>query len=94
MPAPATLLVFVLAASVLVAIPGPNHLYIVTRSIAQGRRGVPRRAPPRSLRVGARPGTEGRQSAMAVARVGRRGALTLVARRAGIWVHTPQIPLS
>jgi threonine/homoserine/homoserine lactone efflux protein len=38
MPAPATLLVFALAASVLVAIPGPNHLYIVTRSIAQGRR--------------------------------------------------------
>ena len=38
MPAPATLLVFALAASVLVAIPGPNHVYIVTRSIAQGRR--------------------------------------------------------
>jgi threonine/homoserine/homoserine lactone efflux protein len=38
MPAPATLLVFALAASVLVAIPGPNHIYIVTRSIAQGRR--------------------------------------------------------
>lgn len=38
MPSPATLLVFALAASVLVAIPGPNHIYIVTRSIAQGRR--------------------------------------------------------
>jgi threonine/homoserine/homoserine lactone efflux protein len=38
MPAPATLLVFAVAASVLVAIPGPNHLYIVTSSIAQGRR--------------------------------------------------------
>jgi threonine/homoserine/homoserine lactone efflux protein len=38
MPAPATLLVFAVAASVLVAIPGPNHIYIVTRSIAQGRR--------------------------------------------------------
>ena len=38
MPAPATLLVFALAAGVLVAIPGPNHIYIVTRSIAQGRR--------------------------------------------------------
>ena len=38
MPAPATLLVFALPASVLVAIPGPNHIYIVTRSIAQGRR--------------------------------------------------------
>ncbi len=37
MPAPATLLVFALAAGVLVAIPGPNHIYIVTRSIAQGR---------------------------------------------------------
>jgi threonine/homoserine/homoserine lactone efflux protein len=38
MPAPATLLVFALAAGVLVAIPGPNHIYIVTRSIAQGHR--------------------------------------------------------
>jgi threonine/homoserine/homoserine lactone efflux protein len=38
MPAPATILVFALAAGVLVAIPGPNHLYIVTRSVAQGRR--------------------------------------------------------
>jgi threonine/homoserine/homoserine lactone efflux protein len=38
MPAPATLLVFALAAGVLVAIPGPNQIYIVTRSIAQGRR--------------------------------------------------------
>jgi threonine/homoserine/homoserine lactone efflux protein len=38
MPAPATLLVFALAAGVLVAIPGPNHIYIVTRSVAQGRR--------------------------------------------------------
>jgi threonine/homoserine/homoserine lactone efflux protein len=38
MPAPATILVFALAAGVLVVIPGPNHLYIVTRSVAQGRR--------------------------------------------------------
>jgi threonine/homoserine/homoserine lactone efflux protein len=38
MPAPTTLLVFALAAGVLVVIPGPNHIYIVTRSIAQGRR--------------------------------------------------------
>jgi threonine/homoserine/homoserine lactone efflux protein len=38
MPAPTTILVFALAAGVLVAIPGPNHLYIVTRSVAQGRR--------------------------------------------------------
>jgi threonine/homoserine/homoserine lactone efflux protein len=38
MPAPTTLLAFALAAGVLVAIPGPNHIYIVTRSIAQGRR--------------------------------------------------------
>jgi threonine/homoserine/homoserine lactone efflux protein len=38
MPAPTTLLVFALAAGVLVAIPEPNHIYIVTRSIAQGRR--------------------------------------------------------
>ena len=50
MPAPATLLVFALAASVLVAIPGPNHLYIVTRSIAQGRRCVARRARRGRLR--------------------------------------------
>ena len=38
MPAPTTLLVFALAAGVLAIIPGPNHIYIVTRSIAQGRR--------------------------------------------------------
>jgi threonine/homoserine/homoserine lactone efflux protein len=38
MPAPTTLFVFALAAGVLVIIPGPNHIYIVTRSIAQGRR--------------------------------------------------------
>ena len=38
MPDPGTLLLFTLAGLVLVAIPGPNHLYIVTRSIAQGRR--------------------------------------------------------
>jgi threonine/homoserine/homoserine lactone efflux protein len=38
MPAPTTLLVFAFAAGVLVVIPGPNHIYIVTRSIAQGRR--------------------------------------------------------
>ncbi len=37
MPALTTLLFFVLAALALVAIPGPNHIYIVTRSIAQGR---------------------------------------------------------
>ncbi|MCP2339582.1 LysE family translocator [Actinomadura rupiterrae] len=29
---------FLLAATTLIAIPGPNHLYIVTRSIADGRR--------------------------------------------------------
>jgi threonine/homoserine/homoserine lactone efflux protein len=38
MPASTTLLVFALAAGALVVIPGPNHIYIVTRSIAQGRR--------------------------------------------------------
>lgn len=37
MPSGETLLVFALAAAVLVAIPGPNHLYIATRGIAQGR---------------------------------------------------------
>jgi threonine/homoserine/homoserine lactone efflux protein len=35
---PATLLVFVVASLALIAIPGPNHLYIVARGIAQGRR--------------------------------------------------------
>ncbi|MFC4910282.1 LysE family translocator [Actinomadura gamaensis] len=29
---------FLLAATTLIAIPGPNHLYIVTRSVADGRR--------------------------------------------------------
>jgi threonine/homoserine/homoserine lactone efflux protein len=38
MPSPTTLLVFALAAGLLVVIPGPNHIYIVTRSLAQGRR--------------------------------------------------------
>lgn len=38
MPTLETLFVFALAALALVAIPGPNHLYIVARSIAQGRR--------------------------------------------------------
>ncbi len=38
MPELSTLLVFSLAALALVAIPGPNHVYIVTRSLAQGRR--------------------------------------------------------
>jgi threonine/homoserine/homoserine lactone efflux protein len=31
-------LLFLLAAATLVAIPGPNHLFIITRSIAEGRR--------------------------------------------------------
>ncbi len=31
-------LLFVLAALTLIAIPGPNHLYITARSIAEGRR--------------------------------------------------------
>jgi threonine/homoserine/homoserine lactone efflux protein len=38
MPEFTTLIAFTLAVLVLVAIPGPNHLYIVTRSLAQGRR--------------------------------------------------------
>ncbi|GAA5156050.1 LysE family translocator [Pseudonocardia eucalypti] len=37
MPSASTLLLYVLAASALVAIPGPNHIYIVTRSLSQGR---------------------------------------------------------
>ena len=38
MPDPATLLVFALASLALIAIPGPNLIYIATRSLAQGRR--------------------------------------------------------
>ena len=38
MPEPATLALFALSALALVAIPGPNLIYIVTRSIDQGRR--------------------------------------------------------
>jgi threonine/homoserine/homoserine lactone efflux protein len=38
MPEPATLLLFAASALALVAIPGPNIVYIVTRSIDQGRR--------------------------------------------------------
>lgn len=37
MPSLSTVLLFALAVSVLVAIPGPNHIYIVTRGISQGR---------------------------------------------------------
>ncbi|MGH3484169.1 MAG: LysE family translocator [Nocardioidaceae bacterium] len=37
MPEPTTLLVFALAATALVVIPGPNHVYIVTRSLVEGR---------------------------------------------------------
>jgi threonine/homoserine/homoserine lactone efflux protein len=38
MPAPTTLLLFALASLVLVAIPGPNVIYIATRSLSHGRR--------------------------------------------------------
>jgi len=38
MPTPLTLLAFTAAALVLIAVPGPNHIYIVTRGIGQGRR--------------------------------------------------------
>ena len=38
MPEPATLLVFALAALALIAVPGPNLIYITARSIDQGRR--------------------------------------------------------
>ena len=33
-----TLGLFVVAAAVLIAIPGPNHLYIVSRAVSQGQR--------------------------------------------------------
>ncbi len=38
MPTPITLVAFTAAALVLIAVPGPNHIYIVTRGIGQGRR--------------------------------------------------------
>ena len=38
MPEPSTLLLFAASAAVLVFIPGPNLVYIVTRSIEAGRR--------------------------------------------------------
>jgi threonine/homoserine/homoserine lactone efflux protein len=38
MPDSATLLVFALAGLALVAVPGPNLIYIATRSVSQGRR--------------------------------------------------------
>jgi threonine/homoserine/homoserine lactone efflux protein len=38
MPEPSTLLLFAVSALALVAVPGPNLIYIVTRSIDQGRR--------------------------------------------------------
>lgn len=38
MPDGSTLAVFVAAAMVLIVIPGPNHVYIVTRSLSEGRR--------------------------------------------------------
>ena len=38
MPEPSTLLVFAAASLALIAVPGPSVLYIVTRSVEQGRR--------------------------------------------------------
>ena len=38
MPEPSTLALFALAAAVLVAVPGPNLVYILTRSLSEGRR--------------------------------------------------------
>ena len=38
MPEPTTLLLFALAAVVLIAVPGPNLIYIATRSMSDGRR--------------------------------------------------------
>src|SRR4051794_41784408 len=37
MPAPSTLALFALAALALIAIPGPNMIYIATRSMSEGR---------------------------------------------------------
>ena len=38
MPAPSTLALFALAALALIAIPGPNMIYVATRSMSEGRR--------------------------------------------------------
>ncbi|HWK26731.1 MAG TPA: LysE family translocator [Solirubrobacter sp.] len=38
MPAPSTLALFALAALTLIAIPGPNMVYVATRSLSEGRR--------------------------------------------------------
>jgi threonine/homoserine/homoserine lactone efflux protein len=38
MPAPSTLALFALAALALIAIPGPNMVYVATRSMSEGRR--------------------------------------------------------
>lgn len=38
MPAPSTLVLFALAALALIAIPGPNMVYVATRSLSEGRR--------------------------------------------------------
>jgi len=38
MPAPETLALFALAALALIAIPGPNMIYVATRSMSEGRR--------------------------------------------------------
>src|SRR5215213_5250221 len=37
MPAPETLALFALAALALIAIPGPNMIYVATRSMSEGR---------------------------------------------------------
>src|SRR6476620_3972970 len=37
MPAPSTLALFALAALALLAIPGPNMVYVATRSMSEGR---------------------------------------------------------
>jgi threonine/homoserine/homoserine lactone efflux protein len=50
MPAPATLLLFALAAGVLVAIPGPNHIYIVY-ALAAGALGGWLRGRPAFVRA-------------------------------------------
>src|SRR3954469_21830674 len=38
MPAPSTLALFALAALALISIPGPNMIYVATRSMSEGRR--------------------------------------------------------
>ncbi len=73
MPAFSTLLVYSVAALALIVVPGPNHLYIVTRGIGQGRRAAVASAAGVSRR--SIMGQENRKSVQTVRRYVREGTL-------------------